>query len=978
MAYQPKSYKKFVATAATATLVATAIAPTALAATFTDVSSTYKTAVDYLIANNIAKGKTETTFGTSATITRGDAAVMIASALKLDTTKAPDAGFKDVNARVAGAVNALVDAKIVSGKTATTFAPDANITRQEMAKIVTNAYKLEAGTTKNTFVDVNSNWDAFVDALVANEITLGKTATTFASTSPVTRGEFALFVYRSETLVPATPEVVSVSAIASKSLKVTFNQPIDTTKAAFELKKDGIKANTSTITWNANKTEATIELTSKITKGEYVVSVSNVVEGKILTGTVVAADEKISKIEVLTTEVPLSDSDADGNTDDIVVPYKVTNQYGEDVTKTASILASSGVVDATNGVVTFEGNYDTTTNKTVAFTLINVESNVSTSAVVTAVAKSIESAVEVKGIYNKDGKTLSETTDLTKDKFFLEVEVKDQYGKVITSPSASSLLISETNNTVVDVKDVTQTPVLDTTTVAGKVLIAIENPATGIKAGTSTITLISKNTGKSSATTVTVAEGVRANNVTLGQPELVAAGEDALIPVVALDKEGKEITDLAILNSPTRGLNVGANTLVKKDNVVYLKVATPAEGPNVAMVTVIPSQKIVTVNYTVRAAVKPTVITGLDSTIQTSISNGLTQVIKGQDLVVEDQYGRVMSDTAVNAWLNVPANSIVLTSTLGTPDVSPFTVASTATGADTAKQVITAHTDAFTLTAKTTAGLNNTEKLTFALSTDAGLTSIASTSKDVVFSKVGVADFASFEVVAPSKIYNEDNSEFSFKVYGVKADGSKTLLKSDQYNLVAPSDFGVAAGAVNNNTLELVTALTTIDTDGTTPAPVSKDFTFKVVVADTNATTVSKVITVSAEDRTVASFAASTDGTSDGDALTSLTYEASTSADDAAILNLSSVASDAGTLDLNALEQNLYYVDQYGNETAGALGNVNLTFSNLVDADNTVAAAITGNGSTTAQVTNLEAGDTVKVKIETGALAGQTFTVTIK
>lgn len=224
MAYQPKSYKKFVATAATATLVATAIVPVASAAdakSFKDVSKTYQEAVNYLVTNDIAQGKSDTMFGTSATITRGDAAVMIAKAMKLDTAKAPSAGFTDVNARVGGSVNALVAAGVVSGKTAKTFAPDANITRQEMAKIITNAYKLEAGSTKNSFKDVNSNWDGFVDALLANGVTVGKTPTTFAATSAVTRGEFALFVFRSENLAPATPSVVSVSATNPSTLTLT-------------------------------------------------------------------------------------------------------------------------------------------------------------------------------------------------------------------------------------------------------------------------------------------------------------------------------------------------------------------------------------------------------------------------------------------------------------------------------------------------------------------------------------------------------------------------------------------------------------------------------------------------------------------------------------------------------------------------------------------------------------------------------------
>ncbi|MCM3636534.1 S-layer homology domain-containing protein [Sporosarcina luteola] len=239
MANQPKAYKKFVATAATATLVATAIVPVASAATsFKDVSKDYQDAVNYLVENGIAQGTTETTFGTSNNISRGDAAVMIANALKLNTATAKDAGFQDVNARVAGAVNAIVEAGIASGKTATSFAPADYITRQEMAKMLANAYDLTAKETAN-FKDVNSNWIGYVSALKEAGITLGKTETTFAPTANLTRGEFALFMFRAEGIdtTPAPPvnvnatKVSSVSASNLKEVVVEFDGLVDADSA---------------------------------------------------------------------------------------------------------------------------------------------------------------------------------------------------------------------------------------------------------------------------------------------------------------------------------------------------------------------------------------------------------------------------------------------------------------------------------------------------------------------------------------------------------------------------------------------------------------------------------------------------------------------------------------------------------------------------------------------------------------------------
>ncbi|MFJ7825450.1 S-layer homology domain-containing protein [Psychrobacillus sp. NPDC096623] len=275
------NYSKFVATAATATMVAAAVVPSASAASFSDVSSTYKVAVDYLVANNIAKGKSDTIFGTTDSITRGDAAVMIANALNLDTANAPSAGFKDVNARVAGAVNALVEQKIVSGKTTTTFEPDTKISRQEMAKIIANAYNLKAGATKNEFTDVNSNWDAYVDALVANKITFGKTGSTFASTASITRGEFALFVYRAENLAPLANEVVSVTAINAKTIEVIFSSPVDAATLKNAAKEDLIQVNAGTgakapgtVTQTLSKDGKTLTLTAAdFFKGDYTISV---------------------------------------------------------------------------------------------------------------------------------------------------------------------------------------------------------------------------------------------------------------------------------------------------------------------------------------------------------------------------------------------------------------------------------------------------------------------------------------------------------------------------------------------------------------------------------------------------------------------------------------------------------------------------------------------------------------------------------
>lgn len=225
MAYQPKSYRKFAATTATAAMVASAVAPVAsLAAGFTDVAPQYKDAVDFLVSTGATNGKTETQFGVYEQITRLDAAVILAKVLKLDVENAKDAGFTDVPKDRAKYVNALVEAGILNGKGNGKFGAYDNLTRVEMAKIIANAYKLEKQNDNALlFTDVNATWAPFVKALYDNGVAKGKTETSFNAYADITRGEFALLVYRAANLNVA-PEVVSVSAINSTQAVCNFQR----------------------------------------------------------------------------------------------------------------------------------------------------------------------------------------------------------------------------------------------------------------------------------------------------------------------------------------------------------------------------------------------------------------------------------------------------------------------------------------------------------------------------------------------------------------------------------------------------------------------------------------------------------------------------------------------------------------------------------------------------------------------------------
>ncbi|MBB6446814.1 S-layer homology domain-containing protein [Bacillus benzoevorans] len=187
--------------------------PAQAASKFTDVSPKYAEAVDYLLANGITVGMSEKEFGTYLPIKRVDAAIMLAKALKLETSSDAVSGFTDVPKRGEPAVKALRDGKIVLGKTDTYFAAQDPIQRGEMALIIAKGYKLSGEGTVVPFTDVAPQYKDSVAALIKNKITYGKDAVTYGTHDNITRGEFALFLHRLSKLVEEQPGTIDLSVL---------------------------------------------------------------------------------------------------------------------------------------------------------------------------------------------------------------------------------------------------------------------------------------------------------------------------------------------------------------------------------------------------------------------------------------------------------------------------------------------------------------------------------------------------------------------------------------------------------------------------------------------------------------------------------------------------------------------------------------------------------------------------------------------
>lgn len=173
---------------------------------FEDVTSQYwaHDVIKKMAAKHIVSGVSETEFAPMQNVTRAEFAALIVRALGLEAAKG--ANFKDVDSSkwYAEAVAAAFEAGIVSGRSADTFAPNATITRQEMAIMIVNAYEVKAGkkitaNSKSGFADSASisTWaQEAVNAAAELGFIRGRDNNLFAPLGQTNRAESAQVIFK--------------------------------------------------------------------------------------------------------------------------------------------------------------------------------------------------------------------------------------------------------------------------------------------------------------------------------------------------------------------------------------------------------------------------------------------------------------------------------------------------------------------------------------------------------------------------------------------------------------------------------------------------------------------------------------------------------------------------------------------------------------------------------------------------------------
>lgn len=271
MAYQPKSYRKFLATSMTAAMVATAVAPiTGLAASsFPDVAegTPYTEPINALAKMKVFEGFNDGTFKIRNKVTRAQAARVLSLIRGFDLT-ASAAPFPDVKQGVwySEGINAAYKAGVITGKPSGQFEPNTELTRAEFALMTMQAYGVEPKNDVTLpFTDVKDAWyTEAIKTLYADGVIKGLTTTTFGPNDTIDRGDLAILLYTAEQIYgDGIVGDTQIKAVNNTTVEITYKEEVKGVKASdFEI--SGLKVENAAIKQSDSKT---VVLTTAKQKG---------------------------------------------------------------------------------------------------------------------------------------------------------------------------------------------------------------------------------------------------------------------------------------------------------------------------------------------------------------------------------------------------------------------------------------------------------------------------------------------------------------------------------------------------------------------------------------------------------------------------------------------------------------------------------------------------------------------------------------
>ncbi len=738
---------------------------------------------------------------------------------------------------------------------------------------------------------------------------------------------------------------VDITVNAELAAKQTGASQITVTGTDLANKEITVKKGNSAVTISKKEVAedgktAALTLASKIVAADYTVTVGD------KTLTVKGEVSRVENIQILGENLAM-DGDI-GTSTKGTVGYKITNQFGEDVTNTTSVTAnaSGATVVASKGTATVTFTAAPKLNDPVSLVLIYQETGKTATAMLKVSNKAIPYSITEKGVYNENGKALTATNIGGTEEFSYLFQVKDQYGNEVTDTKVLSgtfyvnCVPGMTNTKAVTAADIT------TKTVNGTTYFALPiQKADGkdVAPGEITYILTAGGSGQSLTGKATVEAGSIVNTIEVTAPDVVPEGEEKVeFSFTALDKDGNEVTDVKqlekVLPTDTKFSFAKEGDKVK----LYLNTKTLTAGQTYSEVFRTPTNNTKVVLVSIKEGRYPAEIIGLkdgSNEFATAQLVGKDIVVKKENIKLNDQYGNAidLGEYTIKVVAGADANAAFGANS------------APATGDEVLKMRATA------------AG---TKSVTFAIydkdgkefKVNNGQTNITANGQfTTTFTAVTESRINSYTVADVAKVYGgiavngtaTTPDEYTIKdvdVYGVVSSGVKVKLTKDKDYAILPS---TNLSAISGSGIGYTGKTSTSDLDAK----------FQVVI-NSNGQIIEKNTKVSFTKPVV-------DKVEIKDSKTYLTYTVS--------------GSGIGLTEQLLSQVNI--TDTYGK--AADVSGTTVTYKNndkagvqvvVSDIDNT-SAKVTGNGTTAVALTGVIKNDTFKVTLTIG---GKVFTANVQ
>ena len=688
-----------------------------------------------------------------------------------------------------------------------------NLAEGESRKLTVN-YKLSEKVTKAG--GVSSTYNTYLNGDNAGTVSLTKdnpASTEFTVTANKAGESYIDLTGSQSSLARANADKKKVTArikvvVADKfAAKQSGAKKITVTGKNLSANKADYKINNGTrtianVTVNSSATEAVLEMEAIITDGDYTVEFG----GKTLT--VKGETAKLTKIDVPSKYLVLKgDTSSAGGT----IEYKITNQFGEDVTKSISglntnVSVGTATANPSKGLIDVSGMAgNLPINSPVSLTIVKLDgtNTISNTFQLTLAAKSKASTVTVKGMYNMNTKkpynlTVNNASENAGAR--LLVEVKDQYGRKMQSTDGVSISFNPGLTGLMMDNAVHNTLM----TVDGVDYIAIPLKGTdSVKSGTATVTFVSLygTSGNNITTTkIDVAGTKQVSKFSATAPGEVYAGEIAYFNYSATNEAGQSITDYATLSNDKYGVKLPeafswentSNGVAKlkydanKDNTVksisWSSALTQVQSS--ALFTVAANMQPTMVQFTVYAPAIPTNLRSL--TIDGVLKGGITENVLSKVKVVDNK-GRELTNLSgmSNYYLGVKKKGT------GTRFTAVATGATNGTADANVKlfKLSELKSNSLKFQASHTALTGyETEDFTFAIYKDTtGNNMVVGSETNVRLTAAELTSLTNFSVNLPSALYsggsNNDYNAVKLVVVGRASDGSSVQLSNNDISV---------------------------------------------------------------------------------------------------------------------------------------------------------------------------------------------------